>query len=196
MVIHHLGTKTIETERLILRRFVIEDAENMFKNWANDSDVCRFLSWNPHGTIEVTRELLNGWIAAYESENVYNWAVELKETGEVIGSIGTVGFSDKHFSCDMGYCISKSFWSKGIMTEALKALIKFFFTEVGLNRISAEHNTQNPASGRVMQKAGMTLEGTFRQRRIGKDGNFWDSSAWAILRGEYMLNTINSIKEE
>ena len=185
MNIKHLGTKTIETDRLILRRFVIEDAEFMFKNWANDIDVCKFLSWDPHGVVENTREVVQNWIAAYENENVYNWAIELKEINEVIGSIAAFYLSDKDLSCVIGYCLSKNFWSKGIMTEALKALIDFFFTEVGLNRIEARHDTQNIASGKVMQNAGMILEGVLRQRKLRRDGTFGNGNIWSILREDY-----------
>lgn len=186
MSINRLGTKTIETDRLILRRFVIEDAQDMLANWANDIDVCKFLSWNPHGHIEVTQELLQNWISAYENDNIYNWAIELKESGEVIGSISAVSFSEKHLNCEIGYCISKKFWSKGITTEALKALIHFFFVDVGLNRIQACHDTQNIASGKVMQNAGMVLEGTLRKKKIRRDGTFADGNIWAIIREDYI----------
>ncbi len=185
MPINPIGTKTMETDRLILRRFVIEDAQDMFANWANDADVCKFLSWNPHGTLAVTQALLEHWIAAYENENTYNWAIELKELGSVIGSISAMNVSEKDCSCEIGYCISKQFWSKGIATEALKSLIYFFFTQVGLNRIQASHDPLNIASGKVMEHAGMTLEGTLRQRRMCRDGTFADSNIWAILRRDY-----------
>lgn len=185
MILQNMGTKTIETERLLLRRFVIEDAQPMFNNWANDMDVCKFLAWNPHGNIEVTQEILSGWIAAYENDHVYNWAIEYKEIGQVIGSISAVHFSAKHQSCEIGYCIGKPFWSKGITSEALKAIMHYFFTEVGVNRIQAQHDILNAASGKVMKHAGMVLEGTLRQNRIRRDGTFADGNVWAMIREDY-----------
>ena len=69
----HLGTKRIETERLILRRFTLEDADKMYHNWASDPDVTRFMPWPTHSNVEVTREVLTEWIAAYENPDKYEW---------------------------------------------------------------------------------------------------------------------------
>ena len=181
-----MGTQTIETDRLILRRFTVDDAQDMFDNWANDADVCEYLEWDPHGNVAVTQDLLRGWVQAYGDESFYNWAVELKQIGKPIGSIAAVMFSEKHKCCEIGYCISKIYWSQGIMAEALKAVIKYFFTQVGLNRVSAGHDVQNVGSGKVMLKAGMTLEGTQRQRRIRRDGTFADGNMYSILSSEYI----------
>ena len=157
-----IGTKTIETERLILRRFVITDAEDMYTNWANDPEVTKFLTWQPHENVEATRSLLSEWIKNYDEGDWFNWAIELKEEGKVIGNISVVEIKEKVDAAVIGYCLGKAYWGRGIMPEALKAVMGYLFDEAGFNRVASCHDVNNPKSGRVMDKAGMKLEGTLR----------------------------------
>lgn len=159
----HLGTKQIETRRLVLRRFMMEDARNMYKNWASDTDVTKFLKWPTHTSIEVTKNILTGWIAGYEKEDKYEWCIELKENKMPIGSIGAFGIDEKVQSVEIGYCISRRYWHQGITSEALAAVMKFLLEEVGVNRIGARHDVKNPHSGNVMKKCGLKYEGTIIQ---------------------------------
>lgn len=180
-----IGTKTIETERLILRRFKIEDAEAMFKNWACDSEVTKFLSWPPHTNVETTKIILKDWINSYSSDDYYHWAIILKENGdEPIGSIGSVDENESIKMVHIGYCIGRDWWNKGITSEALKALISYFIKEVGANRVEAKHDTNNPNSGKVMMKCGMKYEGTMRQAGLNNQG-ICDYSMYGILAEEY-----------
>ena len=89
----HIGTKEIKTERLTLRRFRKEDAQAMFEIWANDERVTKFLTWEPHGTLDVTEYIIGLWIKDYEKENNYNWAIEFE--GKLIGSIGAVQIDER-----------------------------------------------------------------------------------------------------
>lgn len=93
----HIGTKTIKTERLILRKFTVDDYNDMFNNWASDENVTRFLTWLPHESPESTRQLLEGWCNAYERNDAYNWAMEFE--GQVIGNISVVRLSEKKRIC-------------------------------------------------------------------------------------------------
>ena len=184
-MLNHKGTKTIETHRLILRRFTMDDAPAMFRNWAGDDAVTRHLTWPTHASAAVTELVLADWTAGYARDNFYQWAIVLKENGpEPIGSISAVRINEKIGGAVMGYCMSRDQWGKGIMTEALTALIDFFFSEVGVNRIEADHDPNNPASGRVMEKSGMTHEGTMRQAGRSNQGII-DVSRWAILRQDW-----------
>lgn len=179
----HRGTLTLETDRLILRRYRLEDASDMYHNWASDSDVTRFLSWAPHENIEITKEVIEIWINQYQYDNIYNWGIELKANGALIGGISVVSLSETDFSCEIGYCIGKQFWRNGITTEAFLAIIPFLFEHVGMNRISANHDTKNIASGRVMQKAGLVYEGTAHQaKRRGNE--FYDLATYAITKDQ------------
>ena len=179
-----IGTKEIETERLILRRFVIEDAEDMYKNWTSDPEVTKYLTWPTHPNVDETKAVLNNWISNYENNEFLNWGMEYKETGEVIGSISVVKLNEDTASADMGYCMSRSLWGKGIMPEALKAVIDYLFNEVEVNRIAACHVPENPKSGRVMEKAGMKKEGVWRQAGKNNQG-ICDEVWYSIIKSDY-----------
>ncbi len=163
----NLGTKRIETKRLVLRKFELTDAEAMYKNWASDDKVTKFLIWPTHKDIEVSCKVLEMWVKDYSEDNNYQWCIELKSIGEAIGSIGVVDYKENIEAVEIGYCIGSKYWGQGITTEALKALIEFFFEEVGVNRIEARHDPVNANSGKVMQKCGLKYEGT----RIKADRN-------------------------
>lgn len=182
---NHLGTKRLETERLILRRFVMEDAQPMFDNWANDPQVVKYLTWPCHGDVEVTGRLLESWIANYENENYYQWAIEFE--GRLIGSICAVECDDKAELVEIGYCIGRPWWHRGITSEALCAVMKFFFEEVGANHVTARHDPQNPHSGGVMKKCGMRHEGTLRQYARNNQG-ICDIACYGMLRSEWEAN--------
>ena len=89
------GTQRIETDRLILRRYVIEDADAMYKNWASDSEVTKFLTWQPHSSVEVSRSIIEDWLKEYSDEKYYHWAIVLKDNGnEPIGDISVVQMNE------------------------------------------------------------------------------------------------------
>ena len=157
---NHKGTILIETDRLMLRKFKKSDANDMFKNWGSDAKVTEFLSWLTHKNIKDSEDIINLWISEYEDNSVYNWVIELKDNNEAIGNISIVKLENINDSCEIGYCISSKYWNKSITTEAFKAIIKYLFVEVRVNRICAKHDINNAASGKVMQKCGMVYEGT------------------------------------
>ena len=179
----HKGTQTIETSRLILRRAVREDAEPMFRNWATDPEVTKYLTWPPHENVEVTQNLLERWITEYEKDDYYHWMIVLKEIGEPIGSL-LVSTAGRAQSAHIGYCIGQKWWHKGIMPEAVKAVIKYLFEEVGYHRVEAMHDPNNPNSGRVMRKCGMKYEGTTHASDKNNQG-ICDADHYAILRSDW-----------
>lgn len=181
----HKGTKTIETERLVLRQFRYDDAQAMFDNWASDDEVTKYLTWPTHTDVSVTQMIVNSWVNHNNESNWYMWAITLKENGDVpIGSVSVVEFNDLLENVEIGYCIGKKWWNQGIVTEVLGALVKFFFEEVGAQKVSARHDVNNPASGRVMQKCGLKYEGTIRRELMAKDKPR-DLAHYSILRDEY-----------
>ncbi|MDR1691835.1 MAG: GNAT family N-acetyltransferase [Oscillospiraceae bacterium] len=174
---NHKGTVTLETERLVLRRFKADDTDAMFRNWAvKNSDIAKYLEWN--GSTFITIE---NWIASYEKPNSYNWAIVLKEAGEPIGYINAHDIDDLRNMLEIGYAIGESFWHKGIVTEAARRIVAFFFEDVKVNRIAAKHNSINPRSGGVMLSIGMSFEGTLRQ--ASQTG--CDVHCYSILASEY-----------
>lgn len=183
MVIHR-GTQTIETTRLILRRAQVGDEEPMYRNWASDPEVTKYLTWPAHDCREVSEWVLDSWIRDYEKENFYQWMIVLKEIHEPIGSVSIVRQRDDIGEAEIGYCIGRCWWHCGIMTEALAAVIDFLFNEVGMNRISARHDPDNPNSGGVMKKCGMKYEGTTRSSDRNNQG-ICDAVHYAILRSDW-----------
>ena len=181
----HLGTKTLESDRLILRRFTMDDAQAMYENWAGDSEVTKFLMWQTHENIEASKAILSEWMSQYGNDNYYNWAITIKESGDMpIGSIGTVEVKDIVKMVHIGYCIGRKWWNRGITSEAFGRIISYLFDEVQLNRIESRHDPVNVGSGRVMQKCGLIYEGTQRESDWNNQG-ICDTSWYAILARDY-----------
>lgn len=181
------GTVSIETENLLLRRFCDDDAVPMFKNWANDPEVTRFLSWNPHKGLDETRQIISEWIKKYDNPDRYQWAIVLKSINEPIGSIGVVRYMNETQSAEMGYCIGQPFWHNGYTSEALSAVLDYLFKNTNFNRISAKHDVRNPNSGKVMIKCGMKYEGTLREAGLSNQGDKISIAVYSILRNEWVL---------
>ena len=176
------GTAYLETERLILREFKIEDAYDMYHHWANDEQVTRYLTWPPHQSIEDTKQLLASWIQLYEKGDSYNWGIVVKDKSTLIGSISVTNIVQKTNIVEIGYCIGQAYWGHGYVAEALKEVISYLFKE-GYDLVRARHAKNNPHSGRVMQKAGMKYEGTFRKHGKNNQGVV-DDVVYSILPEE------------
>jgi len=116
--------------------------------------------------IHVAEMFTDEWLGAYNKLNRYSWAIQLKSSGEVIGRFFGMYPNDRLSQIELAYELGRYWWNQGLMTEAVKVVIDFFFNEVGFNRIQSNHAADNPASGRVMQKCGMKYEGTMRQALI------------------------------
>ena len=181
---NHTGTQTIETERLLLRRYTKDDAAAMYKNWASDDNVTRYLTWPTHPNQELTEKIIEEWVDSYSDEKYYHWGIVVKENGtEPIGDIAVVHLKEKPSVAHIGYCIGSAWWNKGITSEALKGVMDYLFDVVGVDRIEARHDTKNPNSGKVMQKCGMKYEGTMRSAGWNNQG-ICDESFYAILKSD------------
>ena len=177
-----IGTQSIETKRLLLRPFLELDAQAMYDNWASRSDNLLHVTWDAHESPEVTQQSIARWVENYQNMDFYKWAICLKETPEqVLGDISVVDRDDTVNACEVGYILSKDYWGQGLMTEALKAVLNYLLQDADFNRVAAKFVTANPASGRVMAKAGMSYEGTFRQAVLHK-GQVKDFSVYGILK--------------
>lgn len=177
----HIGTRDLETERLLLRKISVNDAEAMYNNWASDDIVTRYVTWPTHQSVEDTKGLLAMWEKEYENDNCYRWLIELKDEKKAIGTIDVCRMNESDKVAEIGYCISRDYWNKGIVTEAAKKVLEYLLKEVGFYRIEAQHHLDNPASGKVMQKIGMKYEGIVRGGRLVK-GKHVDVAMYAILK--------------
>lgn len=184
-MLNHVGTQIIETDRLLLRRFQIDDAEQMFNNWACDKDNVKYLSWAAHKNKSETESILKTWVSEYENDKVYRWCITSKQINEVIGGIDVVKMFENTECCEIGYVLSKRFWNRGIMTEALHAVLEYLFDKVGFHRIQLGHVVENMASGKVMLKNGLQREGLLRDAEKTTDGKWHDVAIYSILRDEF-----------
>ena len=172
----------LETSRLVLRPLKMKDAKDIFA-YASDPDVARYVLWEPHKTVADTRNYIRYIRALYHRGLPASWAVTLRESGQVIGTIGFMWYSDVNSAAEIGYSFSKAHWNKGYATEALRTVMDSVFRTLPVNRLEAQHDVRNPASGRVMEKCGMRKEGVLRQR-IKNKGEFVDVALWSFLRAD------------
>ena len=175
---------TIRTKRLTLRAAKMSDAEDLYE-YSRDPAVAKHVLWDAHTSIHQTRAYIRYLIRQYKNGQPSSFVISITETGKVVGTIGFMWIQQENRSAEVGYSLSRAYWNQGIMTEALTALLDFGFLKLNLNRIEAQHESDNPASGRVMAKAGMSFEGRLRQRIYNK-GRFADVDLYSILRQEYL----------
>lgn len=178
-------TQILETERLLLRTFQLEDAPAIY-GWASDEEVTRYLRFKTHTDLKESITIAEHWIKEYSNPYFFQWAIVLKESLKTIGSIGIqiLSFSDKRG--ELGYCLHKKWWNRGYTSEALKAVIHFGFTEVLFHRLEACHSVNNGASGKVMQKAGMRWEaGPLHHYYYSNQSGYQDVEMYALTRENY-----------
>ena len=144
--------RIIETERLLLRPVTLADAADMFA-YASDEENVRW-TFSSNQSLEETKNII---AAIYLASPLGRWGIALKESGQLIGTLDLHHLVENVGRAEFGYTLNKDFWNKGYMTEAAQAFIKVFFEELGMNCLIARHDKSNPASGRVMQKIGMTF---------------------------------------
>ena len=173
----------IETERLILRKLTMRDASDMFR-YCQDKEVARHVLWEAHTSILETRAYIRYNLYQYRSGEPASWCIVLRETNRVVGTIGYMSYNADNSTVEIGYSLAREQWGKGLMTEALLAVIGETFRTLKVHRIEAMHFTDNPASGRVMEKCGMIHEGHMRERICCK-GVFRDVEMWGILRKDW-----------
>ncbi len=152
-----MKTPILETNRLILRPLKLEDAETIFQNWTSDPEVAKFMRWNTHENVTVTKEWIQSEVDCIENDTVYNFGFVLKDTGELIGSGGLVLIEEKGIF-ELGYNLMKKYWGQGLATEASEEIVKFGIQELKQTQFFCCHAKNNPASGRVMEKVGFKYQ--------------------------------------
>lgn len=176
----------LETERLILRRMKVEDAGDMYE-YACQPEVTKYLTWSPHTSRDYTRDYLTYVQKQYEEGEYYDWALIYKEEMKMIGTCGFTSFDDENNAGEIGYVLNPDYWGKGLAAEAVREVLKFGFQRLNLHRIEAKHIEGNNQSRRVMEKCGMSYEGTHRSSMYIK-GEYRTICICAILREEFLQN--------
>lgn len=178
-----MSQPTLTTERLLLRPFTLADAADV-QRLAGDWAVADTTANIPHPYGDGVAE---AWISSHAEQFALGtavvFAITLKSTGELAGAISLFSIRAAFDRGEMDYWVGVPYWNRGFCSEAAKAVIRYAFDDLGLNRVFAEHMTRNPGSGRVMQKAGMTYEGTLRQH-VKKWDRYEDLAVYGILRSE------------
>jgi [ribosomal protein S5]-alanine N-acetyltransferase len=174
----------LETERLLLRRMRLDDAQAMFA-YASDPEVTRYVLFETHRSVKDSEAFLRLAVEGYERGDFGGWGVVLKDSGRFVGTCGVdLNYAPEHARAELGYVLSREHWGKGLMPEAVRAVIRFGFGRMHLNRIQARCIAENTASARVMEKVGMTYEGTLREYELIK-GAYRDMKFYSILRREF-----------
>jgi len=174
--------KAIETERLLLRDWNVEDVDDLYE-YAKNPNVGPHGGWKPHESKTESLEIMHSlFMDKYDC-----WAIVYKENNKVIGSIGyETDVRRPDVNCrELGYAMSEDYWGKGIMTEAAKAAIRFGFEELELDMVSIYRNPLNARSGRVIEKCGFVYEGTLRQAYKIYDGTIRDVACYSMTREEF-----------
>lgn len=174
----------LESERLLIRRLTMADDEAVYA-YGNDADVARYVIFPRHESIADSREFIATMLENYEIGEPSSYAITLKDTNDVVGSIGFADWEVKHNRVEIGYAINKKYWNKGYVSEALQTMIRHLFTNTDIVRIEARCQPANIRSYRVMEKAGMTYEGTLRKHTFYK-GVQHDMKYYSILRDEWL----------
>lgn len=170
----HLPVLT--TERLTLRAVTLDDAEDMFTYGSNEN-VTKYVLWDTHETVEDSKEFIEMALETYKMQPFYHWGIVYE--GKFIGTIDYVMIQHHNKVGEIGYVLAEEYWNKGIVTEAAKKVIDFGFRELQLVRIQARCAAENTGSARVMEKSGMTYEGTLR-KSLNMKGKHRDVKIYAV----------------
>lgn len=163
-----MGTRTIITDRLVLRPFKMNDATQMYNNWASNTNVTQFLSWKPHPSIDSVEKSISKRLSKYSSPDFFDWGIELSISGALIGSITVTHYDKCAGVMEIGYAIGESWWFNGYTSEALSSVVKYLFENTTAMKIEGFHDPMNSNSGRVLEKSGFKYEGLVSKRTSKK----------------------------
>lgn len=178
----------ITTERLQLRQIQTSDAEALFSYFSKD-EVTQFFDLPTFKTIQEAHDLIKSWHERYSRNDSIRWAICLKNQPEkLIGTCGFHNFSPEHFRAEIGYELHPDYWRKGMMSEAIRAIIPFGFNTFRLNRIEAFIDPDNVSSRKLLEKVNFDSEGVLHDYFFEK-GTFVDAEIFALLRkNQYRLS--------
>jgi len=173
----------LETPRLTLRALTLDDLEDVWA-YASDAPVSRYTMFDQHKSKDDTRAFLQMQVDNAAKAEANSWGIVLKETGRLIGSIGFHGSHPLHARGEIGYAMARSYWGKGLMTEAVRAVVRCGFEQMNLNRIFAGCIPEHTGSRRVLEKCGFICEGILRQNAYFKNA-YQDIAMYSILREDW-----------
>lgn len=144
---------TLETQSLILRAITLDDAPAIFA-YAKDPEVCKLLSWHPNKSVQETEEIVQGWLEKYKQNKSAPWGIIDKISNQVIGTIDVRNYNPTHKKAEIGYCLSRDYWGRGLMVQAVRMVVDYLFSHTAIREVNAYCRIDNPQSQRVLEKAG------------------------------------------
>lgn len=150
-----MKTPKLETERLVLRAFDVNDTEAVFCGWESDPEVARYMCWSSHNDIEKTREWIEFEINQIDKEDWYRWAIVKKNSGELLGTC-LIYYDKESLTYEVSYNLCRKFWGFGYISEAMQEAIKFAKEELKITKLFGSHAKVNQASENVLKKLGFT----------------------------------------
>ncbi len=181
--IPYLWLPNLETKRLLLRKLRYEDVDDIYE-YAQDPEVAKFVMWNPHSSKEETFNFMNTVIEYYIKHRPAPWGIELKSEKKIIGTVGFTKLFPKENKGEIGYTLSRLYWNRGIMTEAVKKVLEYGFEKMELDEIEANTIVANEQSARVLKKAGMKLVKTINGHIVVK-GDLVNINLFSISKPEF-----------
>jgi RimJ/RimL family protein N-acetyltransferase len=178
MSAHVPAPVAIHTRRLMLRRYALDDAKEIFERYAQDIEVTRFLTWHPHRDVDETRRFLERCQRVWEEGRAFPWIIALRDTGAILGGIELR--VDGHRG-EFGYAIARPAWGRGYATEAARAVVETALALPAIQRVWAYVDVDNVASVRVLEKVGFTREGCLRKWYV-PSGFGVPRDAWCYAR--------------
>ena len=156
------GTPMLESERLIYKKILPENAQDMY-DYSKLEEVTRYLLWTPHTGLVQKEKYIKLLQKKYENGSFWDFGLTSKEDGRFIGTCGITSFEDDTDTIEIGYVLAPEYWGKGIATEAAGTVMRYCFENLGAKKICGKFMEGNDGSMRVMIKLGMTLEGIYRR---------------------------------
>lgn len=175
---------TLTTNRLLLRQLRPGDAEALFAIFS-DEETMKFYGDAPHRSLDESREEIRQALARYAQHESLRWAITLHDEDTFLGSCALFHFDEGFHRGEIGYELHRDFWGRGIMTEAVSAILTYSFSELNLHRVEALMDIANERSRGLALKLGFTYEGYLRQRYYIGEGHFEDEHYFGLLRDEW-----------
>ena len=183
----------LETERLVLRATTAADAADMFRIMS-DPLVTRYFGALPMASVDEAAQRVEELTIAFREQTGVRWAITARAAGRLIGTCGLWRLIKPHFRAEIGYELAPEWWSQGIMTEAVGAILSFGFTSMGLHSVEAQIHPANTGSRRVLEKLGFVQEGYFRENYYDLvEAQFTDTAVFSLLKSTWMSRAIGRI---
>ncbi|MEY8369993.1 GNAT family protein [Aerococcaceae bacterium 50-4] len=178
---NHKGTKTIETQHLLLRKFKMSDAKDMFNNWAGNLVDTQFVSWDRHQSVSDSKDLLEKWDKRRDRSKTYRWCVEDKASGQAVGEIVVTDIHKDTQAADLVFCMGQTYKEQGLAKEALENIVHFLFKEVQMNRLSFDQDNRNVADKNLALALKFEFEG-IQKAALANNSGISDKALYGAVR--------------